>query len=78
MPYRTIGVVVLALSLWARAAGACPDCDSARVFQATVFDHRFGMNLVLIATPLWVLGVMCAWLYRLGIEPTDTGRPEHD
>ncbi len=36
------------------------------------------MNLVLIATPLLVLGVMCAWLYRLGIEPTDTGRPEHE
>lgn len=78
MPYRSLGAVVLALSVWARAAGACPDCVSARLVRATVFDHRFWVNLVLIAAPLLVLGVMCAWLYRLGIEQTDTGRPEHE
>ncbi len=78
MPYRSIGAVVLALSVWARAAGACPDCVPARLAQATFFDHRFWLNMVLIATPLLVLGVMCAWLYRLGIEQTDTGRPEHE
>jgi hypothetical protein len=78
MPHRTIGVVVVALSLWARIAGACPDCVSARLVQATVFDHRFWGNLVLISAPLLMLSVMCAWLYRLGIEPTETGRPEHE
>ena len=60
--------------LFASDAMACPDCVTARVVRASVFDGSFWTNLCLISLPLVVLGVITALLYRIGIEP----RPQMD
>lgn len=57
---------VAAMSL-STVAFPCPDCTTSRLVRASVFDGDFWTNLLLISTPLLVLGVITALLYRLGI-----------
>jgi hypothetical protein len=47
---------------------ACPDCATASVVRASVFDGRFWPNLLMISLPLLVLGAISTRLYRIGIE----------
>jgi hypothetical protein len=62
----------------ARALG-CPNCETARVVQASVFDASFWSNLTLLLLPLIVLGVIAAVLYRVGLEqPAKRQRPVAD
>jgi hypothetical protein len=49
-------------------AFACPDCATARVVRASVFDGSFGTNLMMISLPLLVLGAISILLYQIGIE----------
>lgn len=49
-------------------AFACPDCASARVVRASVFDDSFWTNLYLVALPLLILGGISMLLYRIDIE----------
>ena len=49
-------------------AFACPDCPTARLVQASVFDDRFWKYLFLISLPLLVLGAISGLLYRIGRE----------
>lgn len=65
MRARLIGLVG---SLIARAVFACPDCQTARLTRASVFEARFWPTLVAIVAPLLILGAMCALLYRIGME----------
>jgi hypothetical protein len=60
-------------------AFACPDCATARVVRASVFDGRFGTNLLMISLPLLVLGAISILLYRIGLErrsPASTAAKE--
>jgi hypothetical protein len=51
---------------------ACPDCATAKVVRASVFDDDFWTNLMMTSLPLLVLGSISMRLYRIGIE-----RPPH-
>jgi hypothetical protein len=53
-------------ALPAAAVLVCPDCPTARVVQASVFDGRFWPHLFLVALPLLILGLFSALLYRVG------------
>lgn len=46
----------------------CPDCPTARIVRASVYDERFWTYLIAIVLPLLVLGLISALLYRIGIE----------
>jgi hypothetical protein len=52
--------------LVAPVALACPDCATATVVRASVFDDGFWSNLMMISLPLLVLGAISSRLYRIG------------
>jgi hypothetical protein len=54
--------------LSAPVALACPDCATAKVVRASVFDDGFWPNLMMISLPLLVLGAISTRLYRIGSE----------
>jgi hypothetical protein len=49
---------------------ACPDCATARVVRASVYEQGFWTNLYLISLPLLVLAVISALLYPIGAHET--------
>jgi hypothetical protein len=49
-------------------AQACPNCATARVVRASVFDEKFWTHLMLITLPLLVLALVSFLLYRIGLE----------
>ena len=52
-------LVLLATSILAPGvAQACPDCPTAQVVQASVFDERFWTQLLPMMLPLFVLSVI--------------------
>jgi hypothetical protein len=57
-----------ALAWPAATALACPDCTTARLARASVFDHRFWSHLGMIALPVLLLAGIAALLYRIGLE----------
>lgn len=63
------GLVAGALAcLPAGEALACPNCLTARVVRASVFDAHFWPNLFLISLPLLIMGIIGALLYQIGID----------
>lgn len=54
--------------LFAPVALACPDCATATIVRASVFDDGFWPNLMMISLPLLVLGAISTRLYRIGGE----------
>jgi hypothetical protein len=66
--------IVSVLAAWVmaclptREAFACPNCATARVVRASVFDADFWPHLAMLTLPLVVLGLISAVLYRIGIE----------
>jgi hypothetical protein len=46
----------------------CPNCTTASYVRAAVFDGSFWMNLILIALPLIILGVISTLLYQIDID----------
>jgi hypothetical protein len=54
--------------LLAGEALACPDCGTANVVRAAVFDGSFWMNLTLIVLPLLVLAAISTLLYRIDVD----------
>jgi hypothetical protein len=63
----------VALLLTAAEALACPDCPTAQVVRASVFDSTFWTHLAQISTPLVVIAGIVARLYRIGLEPRGKG-----
>jgi hypothetical protein len=51
----------------------CPDCATARVVRASVFDGDFCAHLAMISLPLLAMGLISALVYRIGRE-----QPEGD
>jgi len=49
--------------------GACPDCPTARLVRASLFDGSFWIDLLLVSLPLLVLGLISALFYRIGAAP---------
>jgi hypothetical protein len=69
----TVFVVALATTLMMPAlALACPDCPTARVVRATVFAGPFVPQLVLLSIPMVALGVIAAFLHRIGLAERTT------
>jgi hypothetical protein len=52
-------------------AFACPGCPSARLVRASIYDDAFWSNLTRTLLPLLVLGVVSAFLYRIGIQRSE-------
>jgi hypothetical protein len=48
-------------------AFACPNCATAELVRASVFDEQFWDNLLVICLPLAILGLISALLYRIGL-----------
>ena len=46
----------------------CPDCPTAQIVRASVYDERFWTHLFAIVLPLVVLALISALLYCIGIE----------
>lgn len=72
--FRVVAATVAAVgallpTLVPASAVACPDCATARVVQASVFDGSFWTNLMLIALPILILSAIGALLYGVGLEP---------
>jgi hypothetical protein len=65
-------VALAAVFVFPAVAFACPDCPTARVVQASVFNGRFVPQIVMLLIPVFALGVIAAFLHRIGIG----GRPE--
>ncbi len=47
----------------------CPDCLTGNLARASVFDADFWPNLLALTSPLVVLAIVCALLYRIGMRP---------
>ena len=58
----------LAASCVSAQALACPDCSTARLVRAPLVDADFFPNLALLLAPLGVVALICARLYRIGLE----------
>ena len=70
MVAATIAAAVALVLIFAPAdAAACPNCATARVVQASVFDGSFWANLMLIVLPLLILAAIGALLHGVGLEP---------
>lgn len=63
------GSVVPAFLVALGEARACPDCSTARVVRASVFDDGFWTHLGQITLPFLVLTAISVRLYRIGLEP---------
>ena len=59
--------LVFGVTTWPGRAFACPDCPAARAVRASIFDDRFGSQLVLVLLPLLILGAIAALTYRIGL-----------
>lgn len=59
---------VASVLLLSAVAEACPNCPTARLVRASVFDTNFWTYLMFITLPLLVLALVCILLYRIGLE----------
>ncbi|HEY8945995.1 MAG TPA: hypothetical protein VIM73_17120 [Polyangiaceae bacterium] len=70
-----LGVSTLASLLFVGSpALACPNCATARVVRASVFDDNFWTRLILVSLPLLVLAALILLLYRVGLERPRSSR----
>lgn len=56
------------------AALACPSCALGRDVNAVVFGGDWGITLLLVISPLLIMGALAALLHRVGARSSPTAR----
>lgn len=68
-------LVVAAPLLVAGAALACPDCETARVVRASIWDEHVWSYLLMMVLPFLLIGTVSALLHRVGLPRRDMAPP---
>lgn len=61
-------VALAAVFAFPAVAFACPDCPTAHAVHASVFNGRFVPQIMMLLIPVFALGVIAAFLHRIGID----------
>lgn len=67
-PLVSGALVAFSAVSWCGSALSCPNCSTARVVRASVYDATFWPNLLLVLLPLFVLAAICRQLYGVGLR----------